>query len=173
MILAADVLERSRGYRPDGIGLIFPGLMVTTLTVLMTVIAFLCPFVRGGDAASVKERLSSGIAIAPPLLTVGVAALNVHYLSSQLTFGAPRVWFDVACGSAILLVSSSVALSVATFSRATVLRQVALGTAIAAFIGAAVLQPLFLSGIILSSALALCSVMFSMPVTSGTRTTAR
>lgn len=163
VFLAVDVLERSTGYRPDGIGLIVPGLVVTALTVFLVGIAFLCVFVRSdGRTPRGRARGGSGIAILPVLLTGWTAVIGVRYLSSQVSIGALFVWLDTALAAAVLFAGACGAFVVAAVVRRASSRLVALGLAVAALVAAAVAQPYLVSGVVLSVSLAICAGLLSL-----------
>lgn len=160
VLLAADVLEESRGFRPDGIGLIVPGVVATALVIAMSAVAWVVVFASGGSSPTTRARCSAALAVMPVLLAGGIAVRCARYLSSSTTFGAESVWIDVAAASFVAFALACAVLLAASLVRGDMSRSVLLVIALGCLIAAAVLRPAFISGAILASALAACSVVF-------------
>jgi len=158
--LAADVLAESRGFRPDGIGLIVPGVIATALAIAMSAVTCVVVFASGASSPTTRARCSAALAVMPVLLTGGIAVWCARYLSSSTTFGAETVWIGVAAASVIAFTVACAALLGASLVRGDFSRSVLLVIALGCLIAGAVLQPAFLPGAILASALAACSGAF-------------
>ncbi|MDY0945323.1 hypothetical protein SOM11_04920 [Frigoribacterium sp. CFBP9039] len=160
VLLAADVLAESRGFRPDGIGLIVPGVVATALVIALSAVACVVVFASGGSSPTTRARCSAALAVTPVLLTGGIAVWCARYLSSSTTFGAETVWIGVAAASVIAFALACAALLGASLVRGDASRSVLLVIGLGCLIAGAVLQPAFLPGAILASALAVCSGAF-------------
>jgi len=163
VFLATDVAEVATGYRPDGIGLIVPGLVATALVALAAAVGLGCALLgQGRVPAAVRARRTAAAALLPMIVAASVALAVVARHSSGRTLGWPATWWSAAGTTAVCFTVAALALVVALATRRGTVRVVAASVATAALGVGGAAQPAFVSVSLLGGSLAVATLLLSL-----------
>jgi len=162
VFLATDVAEVATGYRPDGIGLIVPGLVATALVALAAAVGLGCALLgQGRVPAATRARRTAAAALLPMVVTASVALAVVARHSSGRTLGWPATWWSAAGTTAVCFTVAALALVVASVTRRGTVRIVAASLATAALgLGGAAQPAMTVS--LLGGSLAVATLLLSL-----------